>query len=243
MENLPAYVGITFGLTTGLMVWLFYRAANKSRRLLGVLLMWLLVQGVVGLSGFYTVTDTLPPRFLLLVGPPVLAIAALFCTTRGQAFLDGLRIDILTLLHVVRVPLEMVLYWLFLHGAVPELMTFEGRNWDILSGLSAPIVFYLIFSKRQLGRKALLAWNFICMGLAVAIVVNAVLSAPSPFQQFAFSQPNVAVQYFPFVWLPACVVPLALLSHLAAIRQLLLQKTAVPSTVRAANSQVVSAVN
>jgi hypothetical protein len=41
-----------------------------------------------------------------------------------------------------------------------------------------------------------------------------------PFQQFAFDQPNIAVLYFPFIWLPSCVVPLVLLSHLAAIRQL-----------------------
>jgi hypothetical protein len=38
---------------------------------------------------------------------------------------------------------------------------------------------------------------------------------------FAFDQPNIAVLYFPFNWLPSCIVPLVLLSHLAAIRQLL----------------------
>jgi hypothetical protein len=52
------------------------------------------------------------------------------------------------------------------------------------------------------------------------IVINAVLSIPSPFQQFAFEQPNVAVLYFPFVWLPCCIVPIVLFAHLAAIKQL-----------------------
>jgi hypothetical protein len=60
----------------------------------------------------------------------------------------------------------------------------------------------------------------ICLGLLINIVSNAILSAPFPFQQFAFDQPNIAVLYFPFIWLPCCVVPLVLLSHLAAIRQL-----------------------
>ncbi|WP_092670273.1 hypothetical protein [Hymenobacter arizonensis] len=242
MENLPAYIGITFVFTTGLTVWLFYRAAHESRRVLGLVLLWLLVQGVAGLSGFYTATNTLPPFFLLMVGLPMLAIATLFITTRGQAFLKGLRIEVLMLLHIVRVPVELVLYWLYLHGAVPELMTFEGRNWDILSGLSAPAVFYFGFVNKRLGRKALLAWNFICLGLLVAIVVNAVLSAPSPFQQFAFSQPNVAIQYFPFVWLPACVVPLALMAHLVSIRQLL-HDAVVPNKAQWANSHVASVTN
>ena len=40
-------------------------------------------------------------------------------------------------------------------------------------------------------------------------------------QQFAFSQPNIAILYFPFSLLPACVVPLVALAHLVAIRRLL----------------------
>ena len=99
-------------------------------------------------------------------------------------------------------------------------MTFEGRNFDILAGLTAPLVYYFGFIKPRLSRKTMLAWNFICLLLLINIIVNAVLSAPFPFQQFAFDQPNIAVLYFPFIWLPCCVVPLVLFAHLAAIRQL-----------------------
>lgn len=94
-------------------------------------------------------------------------------------------------------------------------MTFEGRNFDILSGLTAPIIFYFGFVTKQLDRKVILIWNFICLALLINIVVVAILSAPFPFQQFAFDQPNIAVLYFPFNWLPSCVVPLVLLSHLS----------------------------
>ena len=101
-------------------------------------------------------------------------------------------------------------------------MTFEGRNFDILSGLSAPVVFYAVFIRRWMSRNLLLGWNIICLGLLINIVVHAVLAAPFDFQQLAFEQPNLAIFYFPFVWLPACIVPIVLLSHLAAIRQLVL---------------------
>nr|MBP9884195.1 hypothetical protein [Chitinophagales bacterium] len=110
-------------------------------------------------------------------------------------------------------------FWLFVNKTVPELMTFEGRNFDILSGLTAPIIFYLGFVTKQLDRKVILIWNFICLGLLINIVVVAILSAPFPFQQFAFDQPNIAVLYFPFNWLPSCVVPLVLLSHLVIFRK------------------------
>ena len=40
------------------------------------------------------------------------------------------------------------------------------------------------------------------LALLVNIVGNAILSAPFQFPQFAFDQPNHAVLYFPFIWLP-----------------------------------------
>lgn len=123
----------------------------------------------------------------------------------------------LTLLHVIRVPVELILYALFMHQAIPELMTFTGRNWDILAGLTAPLVYYFGFVRKTLGLKYILLWNVFCLGLLLNIVVNALLSAPLPFQQFAFEQPNRALFHFPFIWLPAYVVPVVLLSHLIVI--------------------------
>lgn len=222
MDNLPTFISIVFGLTSILTIGLFYKATRHSKMTLVVLLIWLILQSGIGLSGFYLVTDTIPPRFLLLVLPPVLLITGLFATAKGRQFIDRLDLKTLTILHIIRIPVELVLFWLFVNKAVPELMTFEGRNFDILSGISAPLIFYLAFSKNRINRKLLLFWNYICLGLLVNIVSHAVLSAPFPFQQFAFDQPNIAVLYFPFNCLPSIVVPLVLFSHLAAIRQILI---------------------
>ncbi|HOZ87036.1 MAG TPA: hypothetical protein PL029_04710 [Bacteroidia bacterium] len=220
MDNLPIYISVVFGLTSILTAGIFYKASPKSKTTIIIMLSWLAIQALIGLSDFYTVTDTVPPRFVLMVLPPVLLIIGLFATTKGRAYIDGLDIKVLTVLHTVRIPVEIVLFWLFVHKTVPELMTFEGRNFDILSGLTAPLIFYFGFVKKKLGRKIILIWNFICLGLLANIVVNAVLSAPFPFQKFAFDQPNIAVLYFPFNWLPSFVVPVVLFSHLATIRQL-----------------------
>ncbi len=221
MENLPAFISILFGLTTMLTAGLFYKAAANSKPVLLIFIIWLALQAFIALSGFYIITDTIPPRFLLLVLPPFLVITGLFASSKGRKFMDDLDLKTLTILHTIRIPVEIVLFFLFTYKTVPELMTFEGRNFDILSGITAPVIFYFAFIRQQLNRQILLIWNFICLGLLVNIVTNAILSAPFPFQQFAFDQPNIAVLYFPFIWLPCCVVPLVLLSHLAAIRQLL----------------------
>ena len=105
-------------------------------------------------------------------------------------------------------------------------MTFEGANFDILSGLTAPLVYYFGFVKNKLGKQVLVAWNIACILLLLNVVRNAALSLPERFHQFGFEQPNIAVGYFPFLLLPSCLVPLVLFSNLAAIRQLMTKKTA-----------------
>lgn len=221
IENLPSWISAFFALTTFLTVYLFYKATPQAKTSLYLLAGWLILQAIVGISGFYTVTQTFPPRFALLLVLPLLFILILFLTAKGKSFIDSLDPKWLTYLHTVRVPVELTLFSLFLHRQVPEIMTFEGRNLDILSGLTAPFIAWFGFQKRILGKNALLVWNFICIGLLVNIVTIALLSLPTPLQQLAFEQPNVGVTYFPFVWLPCCIVPLVLFSHLATIRQLL----------------------
>lgn len=220
IPHLPLSVSLVFIATTALTVWFFYGAARQSKVVLGVLLGWMIIQTVFSLTGFYQKTDSVPPRFPVLVAPPLLLLIGLLITSKGRRFLDSLQLDRLTLLHIVRIPVEIVLFWLFLNKSIPQIMTFEGQNVDVLSGLTAPVVHYLGFVKKRLSRHVLIAWNVICLALLANIVVTAVLSVPSPFQQLAFDQPNVGILYFPFVWLPSVVVPLVLVAHLSALRQL-----------------------
>lgn len=221
MENLPLYIPIVFLLTTLLGISIFYKATHSSKPFLVIVLCWIAFQSVLSLSGFYQHFTATPPRFPLVVLPPFVFIAVLFLTTKGKVFIESLDLRAITLFSIIRIPVEIVLFWLFVHKAVPELMTFEGRNLDILSGLSAPVVYYFVFVKKKGNRTVLLVWNFVCLALLTNVVVNALLSIPSKFQQFAFEQPNVAVAYFPFVLLPACLVPLVFFSHFASIRQLI----------------------
>lgn len=220
MENLPVYINIGFVLITMLTAWLFYKATNYSKLVWIIITAWLIIQTIISLTGFYTITKTHPPRFLLLVLPALLFIILLFTTNKGRMFIDNMDVKMLTLLHAIRIPVELILFGLFINKTIPEAMTFEGRNFDILSGLTAPFIYYFGFVKKTLDKKIILAWNFICLALLINIVATAILSAPFTFQKLAFDQPNIAILYFPFVWLPCCIVPIVFLSHLASIRQL-----------------------
>jgi hypothetical protein len=220
MDQLPIYIEIVFMLGVLLTVLLLYKSTNYSKPAIILVLVWLILQSVISLSGFYTVTDVKPPRFGLLLLPPVVFIAGMFFTKSGRRLIDGFDVKTLTLLHIIRIPVELTLYWLFLRKLVPKIMTFDGRNFDILCGLTAPFVYYFGYVKSILSRNVLLVWNVLCLLLLMNIVITAVLSAPLPLQQFAFDQANIAMFYFPYVLLPCFLVPAVLLAHLVAIRRL-----------------------
>lgn len=232
MDNLPMYISLTFGLTTVgtllLFIWTIRSSHSEQTRKKAMpifigLASWLALQAVVTLQNIYNSdTASFPPKIILIgILPAILTIILLFSTSRGRRFMDSLPLKNLTYLNIVRIPVEIVLYWLFLNKSVPELMTFEGRNFDILAGVSAPIIAYFGLTRTNLKRQTILIWNLICLGLLINIVVNALFSAPSPIQKFAFDQPNVAILYFPFSWLPTFVVPIVLFGHLTSIKQLL----------------------
>lgn len=228
IENLPWYISITFITTVFITVIFFIFAVKQTKSntvaaktFLFLLSFWLIFQMILASGGFYLKTDTLPPRLLLTgVFPAFLLIIAYFIFAR-QSFIEKLSLKVLTYLHIIRIPVEIVLFWLFQEKMVPEIMTFEGRNFDILSGLTAPIVVWLGFRNGKINRPLLVIWNFLALALLFNIVITAILSFPFPFQQFAFDQPNRAVLYFPFVWLPTIIVPIVLFSHLISLWQLL----------------------
>ena len=221
MESLPAYVYITFFATVVLAIWLFFKATHYSRPFLLLMLAWIVIQSILGIMGFYNNPATTTAHFPLLFLPPLLFLIFRFTTKKGRAFIDSLNLSTLTIFHIIRIPVELVLFWLFVHKAVPEAVTFHGRNFDIFSGITAPLIYYFGFVKKQISKWSIITWNIVCLLLLLNVVSSAILSLPARYQQFGFEQPNIALGYFPFILLPACLVPLVMFATLAAIRQLL----------------------
>ncbi len=227
IEQLPAYISIVFLITSFLTFGIFAYALKSvgivhlwSKVLLFVIPLWMLFQAAIASRGFYLNSESVPPRLpIFAVLPAVVLIAVLFLF--GRDFILRLPLLPLTLLHVVRIPVEIVLAWLYEQGMVPQVMTFHGWNYDIVSGiLSIPAAFFA-FRGGQPNRKLLIAFNVIGLLLLTNIVTIAVLSLQSPIQELAFEQPNRAVLYFPFVWLPAMIVPIVLFCHLVSLYKLL----------------------
>lgn len=190
-----------------------YLGSNK--KVTSIFMGWTILSGVLSYSGFWQETSTFPPRFIFIILPTIVLVFFCYKITKSE----NLNMKWLIAIHILRIPVELILFKLFLLGQIPELMTFNGWNWDIVSGISA-IPILILFAQKKLNNYVFITWNWIAIFLLFVIIVSAVLSAPSPFQQFAFEQPNVGLLQFPFTWLPAVVVPIVLLSHLLMLKNI-----------------------
>jgi hypothetical protein len=220
MDNLSDLVIVAFIITT-LFTLLFFYLATKNIKSLLFILTYMVITGALGISGFYRVTEVFPPRLIYILPVGITFVIIFILTKKGKKMMNNADSRWLILLHTIRLPLEIVLYYVSLAGLIPTLMTFDGCNFDIISGITAPVVYFLFFKKQKLTKSMVLIWNFICLGLLANVLIIAFLTAKTPFQQLALDQPNIAVTYFPFVWLPSVIVPIVLFSHIAQMRLLL----------------------
>ena len=228
LSNIPTLLNVSF-IGCVVITFLFFSylvqqsiLSKKGKfMVIGLIFSWIIVQSGLALNQFYsTITMSTPPRYGFILLPTIILFFWLFLSDHGKNFIDNLPLVAITYFNMIRIPVELCLYGLFLDQVIPELMTFSGRNHDIIAGITAPFIAYFGLQKQVISTKWILIWNFLMLGLILNIIINALLSAPTILQKFAFEQPNIAIGYFPFILLPAFVVPMVLLGHFTAIRKL-----------------------
>lgn len=184
-----------------------------------IVTVWLASSTLMAESGILREFQRRPPPFLLLVGAFTLATAVLAFSPVGNRLVNGVGIAGLIAFQVFRIPVELWLHRLYQEGIVPVQMTYEGRNFDIVSGILA-FGLGLWALKRQPPRWVIWLFNLIGLALLINIVTVAILSAPTPLRHFFNEPANTFVADWPFVWLPAFLVQAAWFGHLLVFRWL-----------------------
>lgn len=213
---LPFWIEALFLLAFCFTIVAFYYSNGKAKKTTLLIIGWSILHASLAYTGFYQNTTAMPPRFALILIPSILLIIYGLLPKQQKWFLEVRNHNISSLLHGIRLPIEIVLFGLFTNEMTPKLMTFEGRNFDIIMGITAPII-YVLLVKKYLSLKGLLAWNTLGLILILFVFGNGILSSELPFQQFGFEQPNKGVTYFPFVLLPATIVPIVIWTHVSDI--------------------------
>ncbi len=182
-----------------------------------VVAIWLLLVGSLSLNGFFSDFSQLPPRPLWVILLPALVFTRIaFSKTAGELLL-AIPPHWLVAMQAFRILVEILLWKAFMLNLLPIQMTFEGSNFDGLSGLLAvPVA--MILSKKW-APKLLLAFNIIGLLLLLNIFVIAVLSMPTPIRYFMNEPPNTLIGEFPFIYLGAVLVAIAQGLHIFSLRQ------------------------
>jgi hypothetical protein len=227
----PTYISLAFiGLTIFLIVCLFLglNYARKKEELstnvlwytaIGLLL-WFTLTGLLSHLEFFTKFDAIPPRFPILIVVPFAAMFFLLRNKTVKKLITHIPHHWPVYLQIFRIPMELILWAMFIEYIIPVQMTFEGANFDVLTAVVAIPVGFAI-QKGILSKRGIIAYNIFGIVLVTTIVIIALLSAPLPFQQFFNHPHNTMIAYLPFVWLPAFVVPIAYFMHFVSLQQAL----------------------
>ena len=116
--------------------------------------------------------------------------------------------------------MEIILWALYTQGRAPGLITFEGRNVDILIGLTAIPVGWMVVERRRWPDWVAKVWNVAGIVILLNVVVHAQLALPTPYRAFVTTPTTALVGAFPYIWLPGFLVPFAFWLHAGSLVQL-----------------------
>ena len=184
------------------------------------ILLWLLYLVLLERSALLETFD-LPPRLPLFVIVPVVFIMFRYTGSKGfSGILHQLPLHLPILLQSFRIMVELLIFGAFSEGIFSQRVTFEGLNFDVLSGITALITGVLI--KKHLAEiKLILAWNIFSI-IILSVTVYAFISTYySP--EYRNISSNFALVRWPYLLLPSILLPAAVFMHFISLRQVFIR--------------------
>jgi hypothetical protein len=180
---------------------------------------WMALTWAVAGTGIIADFERRPPPIVLML-LTVLAVSTAVAFSRyGTRFVEGLPLWILVAGQAFRLPLEWLMHRAADEGVMPPQMSYSGWNFDILTGLTAIPVAFLLARGFRHARAVAALWNVAGTVLLTNILTIAMLSTPL-VAAFGVEHTNTWVAHPPYVWLPTMMVVCAITGHLVIFRKL-----------------------
>lgn len=214
IPDLPIYISISFILITGYVVFAFTKSNNLKRSTLPILLSWSGLISVLSYFGIYQYQDgDNISRFIFVLVPISVFVVYLI---QNKSFYRSRDLRWSTAVHVVRLPVELLLYQLAIREWLPLEMTFKGWNFDVIPGVTS-ILILLWMKFGVVNRKLLLSWNVLGLIFILFILANGFLSQELFYEKFGYSVANKGIAYFPLILLAGVIVPIVIYTHITDI--------------------------
>src|SRR5438045_3442441 len=178
---------------------------------------WLLVVWCIAFAGGFRARPglpTLPPAIFL---PLIIGLIVLLPSKRIGALLDAIPPFWLVGLQLYRV-LGGIFLVEWLHGRIPGEFAVSAGSGDVLVGLLALPVAYLLHKGARGATALAVAWNVLGIVDLASAVTMGTLTQPGPLQLIVPAVPNLLLSSYPTVMIPALAVPSSLLLHALSLR-------------------------
>lgn len=164
---------------------------------------------------------SLPPKMVVfIVMPALLMVAVFFSMKKAATIISSYPIALLVYYQSFRIIVELLLWGLYKEGVGPDLVTFEGCNFDILAGFTAPIIAYLAYSKKVLSHRAVIAWNIAGLLLLVNVVTIFITLVVKP-TLWGYTEVPISYDFtrVPYIFVAGMFMPTAVFMHVFSIRK------------------------
>jgi MFS family permease len=190
------------------------------RRLLGVGIVWLAAVAGLGAAGVFT-TFGIGAIAAAILAPLAIALVSAARPSAIRTAALGVPLALLVLANVGRI-LGAFFLVLHEHGRLPRTFALSAGWGDIAVALLAIPVAWLAHRGAPSWRSITLAWNAVAFVDLVAAVTLGVGSTPGSPVRFIYEEavPGT-IGTLPWVLIPAFLVPLYFLTHLAVFARLL----------------------
>jgi len=205
-------------LVVGVALWAVRRVAPERFVLsTAAVTGWMALWGVLAALGVLSRFELHPPPMAILIVCTLIAGFWLGFSALAGRLAVGLPLWALVLVQGFRLPLELLMHQAAVEHVMPNVLSYTGYNFDIVTGSCA---FVVALALRR-GAPRALAFIWSCYGCLclLAIAIIAILSSPM-IAYFGPHELNGWVTRLPFVWLPSVLVAFALAGHIVVFRKL-----------------------
>lgn len=189
-----------------------------------ILLTWVVLLTALSYEKFFADFSKLPPRPVLALLIPLPFVLLFAFSKTGTKLLQLIPAQWLVIMQSFRILVEVLILFAFLANKLPIQMSFEGRNFDVLTGILALPAGYLLIKKKSYSPKIIIVFNVVGLLLLLNILTIAVLSMPTSFSYFTNEPSAALIAQFPFILLPGVLVPIAYSFHIFSLRQLFINQ-------------------
>ena len=196
-------------------------ASNKDKTILLLGLgAWQVFIFAIAETGIIKSYDFPPVFALAYILPSFIFTGVFLFRNRNKQWIKSIPEHWIVYFQSFRIVVETLFVFSFAQGIFNVQVTIEGYNFDMVFALTAPIVAFLVYTKKVLSRKVIIIWN--CIGLMVlaSVIVLFLTSIYKP-ELYGSATPLLPLEAmeYPYVLIAGFLMPVAVFLHVLSILQ------------------------